>query len=334
MNDQFSKKNDANETQVVKVDSDEAAWALIRQMAANSAFAESVQVEFQNYPILSFKFDGPQFDQSLPTRVMDALIAVQHEVYRLYALAVYEDESYSLSQDERDRLEVFFRVEPGSSWITGRIDKALEAFGTAAGKNVKGTHLVVITVVGALALGSPIVLGKMQEEQTARSKIESEERVRMAEVLHREELLKIAMDNPIASRALEIADQATKALAQSVKRGETVQMRDGTVVSESVAKEIYPRKPRRKSLAIQMNDNYLVKSFQIDGAGTVEIESSDGQVYTAAFDVDNTSLREALFKAYGTRIFLAINAKDFEGQKKELIVVATPSDLTTAWGSK
>ncbi|MBX3016860.1 MAG: hypothetical protein KF767_03140 [Bdellovibrionaceae bacterium] len=312
---------------IYEIDSDDKAWALIQEMASNTAQMDDAVLEFRNYPVVTLHFEGEKFHQSMPARTMKALIELQNDVCRMYALAVYEDSNHPLSDEEKARLEIVFKVEEGSTGITAYIGDALKAFGTEAGKrvNITGRHLVVISLVAAVGYAAPEIHGKLRDAEVEKVKIreqnETERAKIQAEVQKFEAIKAVALSTSKGREALSIVEDSTKKIAQSVTGAEKVTMNDGSEITEKVAKEIYPRKPRRKYDQVQLNGIYQIKTFALEGGGKITIQSAEGKTFYAEFDASNTELKDTLYKGHAGVLELTINARDSEGSYKDIVVI-------------
>lgn len=77
----------------------------------------STQIASISFPEISIHITGQRFNASVGTGILQHIMKLQKTVYEYYALAVYGDSSYSISDDEKKRLEIFIRLEKGSSNI-------------------------------------------------------------------------------------------------------------------------------------------------------------------------------------------------------------------------
>lgn len=66
-------------------------------------------------PDIVIHITGPRYNSSIGTGLMQQISKLQARLNRFYALAVYNDPNFRLSQEEKDALEIFVYVESGSS---------------------------------------------------------------------------------------------------------------------------------------------------------------------------------------------------------------------------
>ena len=59
----------------VVLDSPESVWSLLKDFASNKRNPDEVQLDFQEFPKIIIKFEGPNYNSSLPVRAMGALKA-------------------------------------------------------------------------------------------------------------------------------------------------------------------------------------------------------------------------------------------------------------------
>ncbi len=68
-------------------------------------------------PEIMIHIKGERYNSSIGTGLMKQITNLQDKVYRLYALAVYQDINFKISDDEKKALEIFVQVEQGSSKV-------------------------------------------------------------------------------------------------------------------------------------------------------------------------------------------------------------------------
>lgn len=332
------------------VDSEEKVWTLLEGFATNSLRTEDVQFAFDTFPRITVKFEGPNFHSTLPVRAMEGLKAIQEEIYRLYALAVYGDNTTLLSKEEKDSLELFFKIREGSSdGEPINLTEVLKTIVNAAKEKMEPKHWIIVVSIAAAAWATPnivrtfveantnIEIEKMRNEQALAQA--GAEGVRQKEETKRFEILAdVVKKVPVARDVLESHDKTNEKLSKSIKGNEKVILPDKTEVTETIAKELYPKSKRRTPVDIQMNGEYRIHSIERNSdVLRVKILDSQGVQFSATAPLANQDLLDAisLAVARGEIIFLNINAKDLEGEKRDLIVVGhVPSSDDEAIASR
>ena len=66
-------------------------------------------------PEIVIHITGPRYDSSIGTGLMHQISRLQDKLNRFYALAAYNDPNFKLTEDEKAALEIFVKIEPGSS---------------------------------------------------------------------------------------------------------------------------------------------------------------------------------------------------------------------------
>jgi len=265
---------------------------------------------------------------------MSALAEIQNEVFRIYALAAYDDESRTLSKEEKDDLELFFEISAGSTGAAAKNSaEVFERILLKALEKMPRKHVAVVVTVGAIGFGSFKLLDRMiasheriaiaetqaqiVHEQTAQSQQDTE-RMRM--------LYNLSTSNAAVVKALEATEAAHEAIAKSIKGHEKVIMPDKekTEITEQVAKEFFPKSKRRKPEVIRMDGIYTIKEVKNrEGELRLTIADVNGKEYGATASLSNPLLCQSLSAAVPmeTTLNLEINARDFEGEKRDIVVL-------------
>ncbi|GEM_PF-6668211 len=317
------------------IKNEDDAWAALRDFAASSAALNSTQLHFENFPNIILKYNGSNFHSAIPVRVMEAMRVVQSEIFRIYALVVYEDEFYTLSQEEKDSLELFFRISEGCSELfpknlTDILNKIVEK----AAAKMEGRHYVIATLVVATTYGTITINEAIQNAETERAKIAAQAQVDVAREqadINRDNaeterlrlIAQIIENNIPAKKAAESTERVNESIAKSVKREESVTMSDSTVITEKVAKELYPRSKRRSAQEIRMDGIYTIDRVDKKGDDLrIEFSTSDGaRKFVASANDLPQDQQEMLFRSTNGTATLEINAKDLEGEIKDVVIL-------------
>jgi hypothetical protein len=96
--------------------SEDQALEILNLLNNGVGFDPAIKVTFEGWPKLTIRLIGEDFDRSVPTRIMPAILELQKQVYRLYCRTRYGDENLrKLTKEDRDKLELVVKVDKGSS---------------------------------------------------------------------------------------------------------------------------------------------------------------------------------------------------------------------------
>lgn len=325
-------------TTVRKISTEEDVWAALQEFATSAVALNNTKIQFDNFPNITLKYTGVNFDAAIPVRVMDAMRVVQIEIYRIYALVVYEDELYTLAQEEKDSLELFFKVSPGSSDLTpNNLIEVLNKIVEKASAKMEGRHYVIVALIAAATYGTKVVNESIQNGETERARISAQVQTDTSRDNAENERLRLILDimnkSAPAKKAAESAERVNESIAKSVKREESVKLSDETIVTEKVAKEMYPRSKRRSAQEMRMDGSYTIDRVDKKGDDLrIEFSTTDGKrkFLATANDLPQDQ-QEVLFRSINGVAALEINAKDLEGEIKDVVIlgVVIPALATT-----
>tara|TARA_R110002110_G_scaffold415835_1_gene657190 strand:- start:18958 stop:19761 length:804 start_codon:yes stop_codon:yes gene_type:complete len=187
----------------------------------------------------------------MTTSLMKSLVNLQLHLNRVYSEAIYGRSAKSLTNDEREALEIVFQVDEGSSQILADLSGFFTELGKNAMEKMSGKQ-VVVTVLGAAAIwGGVSGFG----EYTAHIE-------RMQESEHRRQLeSELIKQQP---KLMEIQNEQTIALTNILKS-----VLDATQVDIAQATfnrgqlEEVTRNDRVPTELKRIDDLYLVSSLRI-----------------------------------------------------------------------
>jgi len=138
-------------TTALKINNDADALAYIQQSFDGLYDNSVVELCFDNWPIFHINVKGDRYNSTLPTSLMRSLIDLQSHLNRVYAEIIYGRDARTLTQEERNSLEIIFRVNQGSSDIFADLSGVFSAIAGTAMSQMTGKQLVT-TVLGVAAL--------------------------------------------------------------------------------------------------------------------------------------------------------------------------------------
>lgn len=100
----------------IVISNEDEAIALLKKLIEGYEIEDVNNIKFESWPRFVIRIQGKDFDGTIPTRIMPALIDLQREVHRVYCIANYNDDNLrKLTKKDREKLELVVKVDPGSS---------------------------------------------------------------------------------------------------------------------------------------------------------------------------------------------------------------------------
>lgn len=308
------------------------------QLASAGKLPEHVELRFEGWPKLEIIVRGDGYQGTINPSVMHGFIEFQKAIYRTFALARYNSTNVNrLTQDEKDALELWVKVDVGSSRFTVDIQALLERFVEKAGDKVTPKSLVIIALIVATGyFGDSSFKNYMEERRLTRvAELQSEERIaeleakRYAESLdvQRMQILADAVkDEPRAANIREYADDAHRDLVRSVRKAEESSI-GGVTIEGEVANEL-TKNARRESKEIRLDGRYrvqVVDASQIDVFKIRVRDEESGEEFIAMVQDDSLDNRNkaVIREAEWARqpVLLTINARMVGDEIRKAIVI-------------
>lgn len=130
---------------ITTVKSEDDAWRLLGDWLDEKPIP---QTEFSEWPVLSIKINGGDYQSSLNSGQMAALVDIKLAMGRVYALLAYGVyDMRHLTSEEEDQVQFTTEVKKGSSILDTDLTPLLQAFSTAVGANPQ------LSVIAAILLG-------------------------------------------------------------------------------------------------------------------------------------------------------------------------------------
>lgn len=218
--------------------------------------------KIEDMPGIKIHIEGGKFDSTLSTTVMKAILKLQDAVYRQYSLFAY-GKIRALSSSERAGLELYTKVEPGSTWLEVFVEQVLS---NIARKIKDMTPEQTMATIAIVAVAATLSL--------ATKKI-VDAKVKIKEIEANSESQKL-----IAQSQVEII----KAQAEFYKE---ISKQTGAAI-EVNGEKLYPEEikhmlssPREKIVPVQkvIEGEYKVTDIHIDDEWvSIDVVSTDGTV--------------------------------------------------------
>lgn len=169
----------SQQSSVRKVSNDEDAWALIESWLRNDNIGE---VEFDRWPVLGIKINGDDYQASLNSGQMAALVELKMVLGRTYSLVAHGAyDMRRLRSDEEESLRFTTKVKRGSSILDTDFTPLVQAFGQVISA-YPGFSVVAATVLGLAFVARPVIMKYY------------EDRAKQLDVDERKRLLDLSMD--------------------------------------------------------------------------------------------------------------------------------------------
>lgn len=302
----------------VKVTNSEQAWELIRNLATNTVDTKGARLSFENFPVVAIKYDGPNFDATISTRICDVIYELQYEVNRIYALAVYGDETHLLSKDEKEQLEIFIKVAPGSSDLFADLGKAFNKMVEEGFKKMDSKHVAIVLATATVCLTTYVVSDRYFQYKESTSKDEIMRTMSTEET----ERMKIIQEIVAVKPEAETAVAAGKALGdkalKAIKPDETV-TKEGETLNYTDVKEKFKR-TRTTPEEVDFTAMVYIKEIKVSDQGEffAHLELADsGETCTAKISGTESALKDGILAAFGSRqaVSLVINGRQYKDVK-------------------
>lgn len=236
--------------QALQVGSDEEAWKLLKTALDGNYDSSVVELEFNNWPVFQITVSGDRYDSTIPSSMMRSLVELQTHLYRVYAEIVYGKSARSLTAEERDLLEIVFKVESGSSSVFGDLSGFFGELGKNAMDKMTGKQVVTI-VLGAAALWAGASSFEIYTENQQK---------KLEEVNQHELKLKLLEQQP---KLMEIQNEQVAAFTdvlKSVSDANSVKLDDHTFSQPQI--QMITASERQTTELSRIDDFYLVSSLK------------------------------------------------------------------------
>lgn len=137
----------------ISISSQDEAFAYIERALRNEFESDIIELTFDNWPQFRLNIKGDRYHSTLPTSLMRSLVDLQASFNKMYAEIVYGKSAKALSQEERNALEIVFKVEEGSTELLAEFSQALSEIGKAAMERMTGGQVMAVVLGTALIFG-------------------------------------------------------------------------------------------------------------------------------------------------------------------------------------
>lgn len=158
------------------ISDDAAAWQLLSEWVKG---APVQGVQFAEWPVLSIKINGDDYQNSLNSGQMAALVDLKMAMGRAYAVIAHGAyDMRRLRSEEEEQLQFTTKVKKGSSILDTDFTPLIQAFSSAVSAH-PGLAVVAATVIGLALVARPVIV-KYYDDRA--KQLDSAERTRLLDL--------------------------------------------------------------------------------------------------------------------------------------------------------
>lgn len=308
----------------IKVDSEEQAFAVIRQALDHNLKDEHYRIVFDKWPVISITLEGKGYDSTITSDMAEAIVAVQSSINRIYARLVHDSSSVkSLTLVEKEQLKFKAKVEKGSS----KYEIDLTEWATSLANNLvdkmSPEQLVTVVLSSVVIAGGYLSWKAYLRHRSEDKKVEADMQSRIAmtqEETKRQQILADAFkQHPVLPYVAQDADAARTEILKGVGDANVIKIA-GVELDNTTAKSV-ARARRSEPVDIQLNGNYEISSVFWNQEGEVRMKVNgvdNGRSFVATFNDHsiNGDQIKLLQNAEWSRskVYLSINATELRGE--------------------
>lgn len=299
---------------VIHIESEDDAWSALEGLLSDRIDAEDAVLDFGNAEWAKFhlNFKGDVFQQTVTASMMRGMVEYKFAFYRVAALFIKNNPNINrLTDQEKDDLELVFKVEKGSSELNADAAEQLKhVFGKCVDK-MSGKQLLIAGIVfSILFFGSPQVANYLNND-VEKTRIETsfkEESARIEAAVKQQEIFsaerrdylqalkdliddnkrktelleKAYKDSETARHVGDLNREAVEEILRNSGKADEVTIQN-TTLQRGLIKEI-TRSQRSRSKDVEIKDKFMVLGVESedDENFTVRLERiSNGDVIVA-----------------------------------------------------
>ncbi|WP_233466391.1 hypothetical protein [Enterobacter asburiae] len=321
----------------ILINTDEEAFALIESYLSGYPLPDNIS--FDGWPVLSFRLEGDNFQQSITPSVMKGFIEMQSQINKSYALAKYGvPDPRRLTKEEREDLEIKVKVEKGSSVFNVDIDGFLTKLGQELVGKMSPQEIMITLLGAALIWGGASIfkrfLDNRKEVRLAEiSKDGDKEHLRTMQSMSQEEtkrlelLTKFIDRKPLLDNMDRMSYDAKTEMVKSFARADLAEI-DGVTLDAELARELTTN-ARRRSTEMRIDGVYRIEEVNNTDPEAFKVKARNINTnqrlncLVQSVFLDESGNKDALVKAEWERkpVHLSINAKHVDGDIKSAIIL-------------
>ncbi|MEA5113064.1 MAG: hypothetical protein VB050_03475 [Geobacteraceae bacterium] len=260
------------------------AWKLLEDVIQGRLPEGEFKIDFGDWPEFSFRMEGAKYNSSLTTKMMDALIDLQRNIYRSYAKLYYDDANKRLTEAEKQKLEIMVQVFPGSTGLKAKLAEIAKQFTQGAINKMEAKHFVIVLTTGILCLTGQTMwknyLNVQGEAKNVNAKVAlSKEETRRMEIF-RDAMVQVSHVSAQKADAEEFYNKVLKSAVSS----EQVHVAGQIIKKEQLLQLV--RGSRSTSQEICLNGVYRILRVDSSKPGVfkVDVQDEKGKKFPAILD--------------------------------------------------
>jgi hypothetical protein len=268
------------------------AWDLLSKLLdAETVVSEIPQITLGPWAKIDIYIPGTKYDSAITPYMMKGWVELQRSVYRSYSFVTGgKGNAATLSDREKDDLELIVEVKSGSSDQTVDVQSIVEKFVTSMVGKMEPQHILIAAVVLILTWGGRSAFEvwltskkevKLAEIEVMKSKVAAEANLAalntIAEVAgvareHAALLARAAIQVPIVQGIEEQADVGREALIKHVSKDDAVV--NGVPISAAAGKSVTSA-TRTESAEITLDGLYKIRKVDTTMATGFRVHLAD-----------------------------------------------------------
>ncbi len=319
--------------QKIIINNEDKAWEIFGNAAEGSFSGDIASIEFAGWPTLELTLNGGKFDASLTAAVMENLIEVQKSLNRSYALLNYNiHDSRKNTSEDRNNIELIFKVNKGSSEITAAVANGLQNLITSIGDKMDPTQFLILVLGGGLLYFGQSVYKARLNKQLEEKKMEVDLAIKKEDTDRFQMLSDVVTKNTALRTIAYESEDAQASLVKAASYADSATLMGISGIGK-VEYQALTKNPRSKSKEVRLDGAYkILVADQGQSEGRFKL-SSESKEFTASLDENNLepedvdTFKRAFWER--TEINLEINAKLLRGEviSASIVGVKSPEEI-------
>jgi hypothetical protein len=316
-----------NDTIEIMTEAD--AWlllenALVDRMPIDTDF---YRVKIGSWPVLRLKLEGYKFQSSVNTKMMQAFVELQKNIYRTYAKMQYDmGNGRLLNNDDKAALELMIEVYGGSSDLRASFEDLGKKLLQGAINKMEGKHFLILGVSGLLMWTCNTVITGYIQSQIEQKKIETQVILSKEETRRLEIMKEASIQVPYVGAGLSMNDEVINKILKGSLTAKEITIGGHTFNRKQVGELI--RAERSPSSEIRLDGEYRILKVDSSKASFFRVELQDKsykrfwavlQDATVTKEKNKELLQEAEWNKKPIR--LVINAKEAKGEISSATII-------------
>tara|TARA_B100000700_G_scaffold193440_1_gene212998 strand:+ start:1401 stop:2450 length:1050 start_codon:yes stop_codon:yes gene_type:complete len=326
------------DTQEIVIRSEQDAYDTLKLATIEGGLPDHVEIRFEGWPTLEILVKGEGYNGTITPSIMHGFIEFQKAIYRTFALTRYNSVNINkLTKDDKDALELWIKVDEGSSLFSVDFQQLLERFVDRVGDKVTPKSLVIIAlIVAAGYVGDSSFKSYVENRRLTRiAELESQERIAELEerqyadrldVERMQILADATRDEPRAANIREYADEARLGVMKSLRGSEEASVA-GVTLDGEVATEL-TKNARREAHEVRLDGLYRVHVVDSSVPDVFKIRVrniENGESFVAIVQDETLENRHKRLIQQAewakTPVFMSINAREVGGEIRKAVVL-------------